>query len=332
MTPTTLALVGAGAIARSYFAALRGSTRLVAVAVVEPDPTRRADAAAELGVPGYADLATMLAAGAPDAAIVMTPPVTHEATSIALLDAGLHVLCEKPLAVSTAAALRMIAAARRADRRLMMASKFRYVADVLRARALVADGLIGRLLLFENAFCSRVDMTRRWNSDPAIAGGGVLIDNGCHSVDIARFLCGPLARIQAQFAVPTQDLRVEDTARILFESECGAMGAIDLSWSLHKEITSFVRLYGSEGTLEIGWQRSRHKRAGQDEWESFGAGYDKLAAFRAQLEDFAATIRGEVEPRITLEDALWSVRAIDAAYCSARTTKWVPIEPRSESP
>src|SRR5690606_16653020 len=157
-------------------------------------------------------------------------------------------------------------AARRAGRTLMMASKFRYVADVLAARELVADGLIGRLLLFENAFRSRVDMSGRWHADPAIAGGGVLIDNGCHSVDVARLLCGPLARIQAQFAAPAQPLEVEDTARILFESEGGAMGAIDLSWSLHKEITSFVRLYGSGGTLEIGWRRSRHKLAGRDEW------------------------------------------------------------------
>jgi predicted dehydrogenase len=253
---------------------------------------------------------------------VLTPPDSHEAIATSLLQDGMHVLCEKPLAPAVAAAERMVQAAERHGRALMMGSKFRFTDDMKRARELLDRGTIGEVLLFENVFCSRVDMSRRWNGIRAIAGGGVLIDNGCHSVDIARYLLGAIARVQAQFAKPVQRLEVEDTARLLFESRSGAMGSIDLSWSLHKEVPSYVRLYGSKGTMEIGWRVSRAKLEGQPDWTPFGNGYDKVSAFAAQLRNFAGVIAGTEPAVITPEDALASVQVIEEAYRSAAEQKW----------
>ena len=105
------------------------------------------------------------------------------------------------------------------------------------------------------------------------------------------------------------------------------MGSIDLSWSLHKEVTSYVRLYGARGTLEIGWKTSRYKREGDADWKTFGSGYDKQLAFRHQLSNFARSVLGLEPPVITAEDGLWSVRVIDAAYRSALTEKWVHVLP-----
>lgn len=322
-----MAFVGTGAISNAYSLAIEGFPKLRVCAVVDVDAGRRGAAAARHGVEGFASVDELLATAHADAAVVMTPPSTHAELATKLLDRGVHVLCEKPFAIDVASAERMAESALRNDRTLMMASKFRYVADVDKAQELLEQGVIGDVLLFENAFCSRVDMTRRWNSDRDVAGGGVLIDNGSHSVDIARCLCGPLARIQAQFGRRIQPIEVEDTARILFESESGTMGAIDLSWSLQKDVTSFVRMYGTRGTLEIGWRRSRYKQEGDADWTAFGSGYDKVSAFRNQLEEFAATVLGTARPRITLEDAVWSVRALEAAYRSASVNKWVSIGP-----
>jgi predicted dehydrogenase len=319
-------VVGCGRIADSYMQAIAAAPSLRLRAIVEPDAARRAVAAARLGIEAFADTAPLLArrgAGPPcAAALVLTPPDTHEAIATALLQEGMHVLCEKPLAPGLAAAERMVQAAERAGRVLMMGSKFRFTEDMQQARALLDDGAIGDVLLFENVFCSRVDMTRRWNGIRAVAGGGVLIDNGCHSVDIARYLLGPIARVQAQFGKPVQPLEVEDTARLLFESSGGAMGSIDLSWSLHKEVPSYVQLYGSRGTMEIGWRVSRTKLEGQADWTAFGRGYDKVAAFAAQLRNFAGVIAGTEPPVITHEDALASVSVIEEAYRSATEQKW----------
>ena len=320
MTPLRLVMVGFGGIAGAYREALRRVPELELVAVLDPDPAVRQRTAAE-SVPTCATLDELPAV---DAALVLTPPHSHEQLSIELLRRGAHVLCEKPLAPTVAAAARMLAAARAAGRVLMMGSKFRYTPDVVQARALLDRGVLGDVVLYENVFCSHVDMTRRWNSRPEISGGGVLIDNGCHSVDLARHLLGPLVRVQVQFGRRVQPLEVEDTARMLFQSRCGALGSIDLSWSVHKETDAYVRMHGTAGTLEIGWRGSRVKHGGSD-WQPFGRGYDKQGAFTAQLANFAAVARGEAQPLIDDTDALASVVVIDSAYRSAREERWIDI-------
>lgn len=325
--PLRLAIVGCGRIAQAYVQALARVPALRVVAAVDPDVASAQAVARQAGaVPAVPDLAAMAAAGiAADVALVLTPPSTHEALATALLDRGIHVLCEKPLATSSRSAVRMLAAARRAGRVLMMGSKFRYTPDVAAARRLVEAGAIGRVLLYENVFCSRVEMAGRWNADRATAGGGVLIDNGSHAVDIARFLLGPLARVLVQFGAQVQPLDVEDTARVSFETEAGAIGSIDLSWSLHKELPCYVSLHGSEGTIEVGWRESRWRRRGETAWQTFGRGYDKVEAFAAQLEDLVRTVQGRAAPVIGDEDALASVQVIDAAYRSARERAWCSI-------
>ena len=318
--PLRLLLVGCGGIAAAYLQALAKTPGLVLAAVVEPDPARATPA----GVLRHASLAAWRAAGPVcDAALVLTPPASHEAIAVELLAAGLHVLCEKPLAPTVAAAERMLAAARAAGRRLMMGSKFRYTPDVAQAHRLLREGACGDVVLYENVFCSHVDMSRRWNADAPQSGGGVLIDNGCHSVDIARFLLGPIARVQAQFGRRAQAVAVEDTARLLFTSRSGALGSIDLSWSVHKETDSYVRVHGTRGTVEVGWRGSRWKRVG-GEWQAIGAGYDKVAAFAGQLRDFADAIGGR-SPVIGDADALASVVVVDCAYRSERESRWIDV-------
>ena len=318
--PLRLALVGAGGIAGAYRQALERVPALRLAAVVDPDPAARARLPREL--PSFEDLDGLLGAGLGlDAALVLAPPVHHEPLTVALLQRGLHVLCEKPLAPTVAAAERMLAAARAAGRRLMLGSKFRYTPDVAHARALLDQGCCGDVVVYENVFCSHVDMTRRWNADPATSGGGVLIDNGCHSVDLARHLLGPLARVHAVFGRRVQPLPVEDTARVSFTSVSGAIGGIDLSWSVHKETDAYVRIHGDRGTLEIGWKGSRWKAAGGG-WQPFGGGYDKIGAFAGQLRNFAGVVRGSEAAVTGDDDALASVVVVDCAYRAAAEDRW----------
>jgi predicted dehydrogenase len=318
-------LIGAGGIAQAYAQAFEScdEARLVAVADVRMEA---AQAMAErLGCPAFASYQALAGGADLDAVIVCTPPVSHPEVCLHFLGRGTHVLCEKPLSIGSSAARTMLAAASRAGVLLTMASKFRYVEDVVRAKSLVASGVLGATVLFENAFTARVDMASRWNAVPHISGGGVLIDNGTHSVDLTRYFLGPLAEVLVVEGKRVQDLPVEDTVRVFVRSADGVMGSIDLSWSIDKQLDSYVNLYGSHGAISVGWKGSRYRPGPGRDWVVFGKGYDKTQAFRSQIVNFARAIRGEEELRITAQDALASVEVIEAAYASLRQNHWTPI-------
>ncbi|QEL15298.1 Gfo/Idh/MocA family protein [Limnoglobus roseus] len=325
MKKTRFALIGAGGIAQSYAQAFRDhpDAELVAVIDVRPEAAQKV-AATVPGCQAFATLDTACGMAEFDATIIATPPVTHEKLVVKLLERGQHVLCEKPFTVGAESAFRMAAAARKADRVLTMASKFRYVSDVNKARAFIDDGLIGEVVLFENAFTSRVDMTHRWNGDPAISGGGVLIDNGAHSLDLTRFFLGTLSDVHAVEGRRFQPLPVEDTAQVFVRSAAGVMGTIDLSWSINKERESYIDVHGLLGTIRVGWKESKYKLTNK-EWVVFGKGYDKVQAFRDNVGNFARHLRDGEKLVITVDDAVANVAAIDAAYRSLNQADWTQL-------
>ncbi len=318
-------IIGAGAIAQTYAQAFAGarSARVDAACDLRPDA---ADALAErLDCAAFGDFRQMLTDADLDAVVVCTPPASHPEICIAALERGLPVLCEKPLAVDVASARRMVAAAQSAGVLLTMASKFRYALDVVRAKSIVASGILGEIILLENTFTARVDMSARWNADPEHSGGGVLIDNGTHSVDLIRYFLGPIAEVQAVGGKNVQGLAVEDTVQLFVRTESGVRGAVDLSWSLDKGFEGFLDIYGSHGTVRVGWKESKYRQTGSSDWVVFGRGYDKLQAFERKLENFCRAVRGEQRLLITAEDAIASVAVIDKAYRSLEDNRWISI-------
>jgi predicted dehydrogenase len=318
------ALVGLGQIGATHLEAMRGVEGAELVAVAEPREAAWA-AAKDRGLRCYTDAREPALAESVDAVVIATPPSTHHELVCHFLERGVHVLCEKPLAPSSREARAMLELAHSRGLELMMASKFRYVGDVVEARALLESGLIGAPVLLENTFTGKVSMKDRWNAQRAIAGGGVLIDNGTHSVDIARFLLGPLTEVQALLGPSLQGLEVEDSARLFFRTGGGAHGSADLTWSLQKEAEGYVTVYGAKGALQLGWKGSRYRTDGQPGWVAFGEGYDKLRCLRAQFANFVGVIRGSDRPRITSADALASVEVIETAYASAMQERWLPV-------
>lgn len=329
MTDTKIkfGLVGAGAIARSYVQAFKNSNYGELVAIADVRPEAAAALAKEANCPSYNSHTEMLAATDLDAVVVCTPPSTHPEICLAIINLGINVLCEKPLSVDNLSAKKMLKASQQKGVILTMASKFRYVADVIKARELVNSGAIGEIVLFENAFTARVDMSSRWNSNPQISGGGVLIDNGTHSVDITRYFLGPLAEVQVVEGKRIQELPVEDTVRIFVKSTSGVMGNIDLSWSINKELDYFLRIYGSQGTISVGWKESKYRQSPQADWVVFGDGYNKIQAFSSQIDNFSQAILGQDQLLITAEDALASVEAVEAAYAALKQSRWTSIAP-----
>jgi len=323
---TQIAIVGLGRAGSIHLEALQTipGARVAAVCDGHPEARVRAEAA---GIPAFATLDAMLGNAELDGVVVCTPPSDHAEISTRCLSYGLHVLCEKPLALTTWDVLTMLQTANRAHRKVLVASKFRHVPEVSRARTLLAAGELGEPVSFEISFCSPVDMCERWNSQSARSGGGVIIDNGCHAFDVVSYLFGNIRRVHATRLKPLQAMAVEDSATLQVWAGDGVIGRVDLSWSLAPPRDSYLVVHGSRGSIEIGWQGARLKRVGQ-EWREIGGPYDKLGAHRAMNLRFVDSIDNGTAPWISASECLQSVAAVDAAYRSLESgiAEWVAIQ------
>jgi predicted dehydrogenase len=324
-------LIGAGAIAQSYVAAFATLPFARIVAVADSQVQRARALADPLGCPAFGSYADLVEQVPCDAALICTPPSTHVQIALDLVEQGVPVLCEKPLAIDAASARKLYTTAANDGVPLTMAAKFRYVDDAMQAKSIVDSGVLGETVLFDNIFASHVPMAGRWNADRAVSGGGVLIDNGTHSVDIARYFLGSIDEVMAVEARRVQDLPVEDTAQMFIRSGDGVCGTIDLSWSVDMQFDRYISIYGSEGTIHVGWHESTYRIGSGGDWTRFGRGYDKLQAMRAQLENFCQAVQGREELLITAEDALASVAVIEAAYASMASSAWVSVDGATSS-
>lgn len=333
MTPAvSFGLVGAGGVAQSYLQAFTGleEAHIVGVADVRLDV---ASSAAEAhGCGAFSSWQEMVERTRPEAALVCTPPSTHAEICMGLLGTGTAVLCEKPFTTDLPSARELAEVSASSGTLLTMASKFRYVQDVIRAKSILASGILGEIILLENVFASRAEMSARWNSDPAVSGGGVLIDNGTHSVDVVRYFLGPIVEVLAVEGKRVQSVAVEDTVQLFARADNGARATIDLSWSIDKERDTYLEIYGSHGTVSVGWRESRYRQATSADWVVFGSGYDKVAAMRAQVVNFCRALRGEERLLIDTEDALASVAVIEKAYRSLERSRWVPVDGDGAAP
>jgi predicted dehydrogenase len=330
MKKLKFALIGAGGIAQAYAQAFTQSEccQLVAVADVREEA---AQALAEI-VSGkaYNNYQTLAENETLDAVIVSTPPNSHPEIACYFMERQVPVLCEKPLCLTVAEAEKILETAKENKVLFTMASKFRYSEDVIKAKGILASGILGEVVQFENAFTAKVEMSKRWNSQAEISGGGVLIDNGTHSVDIIRYFLGGIESVLAVETGSTQSLKVDENVKMFVKTKNNVTASIDLTWGINKELPHFISIYGTNGTLHVGWRESKYKLNSSPDWTVFGKGYDKVASFKGKIENFSHVLQGKEDLRIKPDDALASVQVIEAAYKSLNQNLWQAVIERSE--
>lgn len=330
MNKLKFALVGTGGIAQTYAQAFQQSDfcELVAVADVNADSAKAY--AEPFNAKSFSDYKALAENVDIDAVIIATPPNTHPEIGMFFMRKGVNVLCEKPLCLSVAEAKQMIETAEQTKVVFTMATKFRYCEDVVKAKAIIASGVLGEIVQFENAFTAKVDMSKRWNSDKEISGGGVLIDNGTHSVDIIRYFLGAITDVLALETSGTQNLSVDENVKLLAKTENNIAASVDLTWGINKELPNFISVYGTNGSLHIGWRESKYKLNSSPDWNVFGKGYDKVQAFKSKIENFRNAITSGEELLTKPSDALASVEVIEAAYKSLNQNLWQKVTEKRE--
>ena len=245
-------VIGIGDIARRrVIPAILAEPRSRLQALVTRDPEK---ASAYPGAEVFTNLDVALLATPIDAVYVASPVAFHAPQAITALNAGKHVLSEKPTALSLSAAQSMLDAARSHQRLFAVAYYRRLYPKLLRARQLIASGAIGQPLLAE-ANChewrsNSPNQPRSWLFDPAIAGAGPLFDIACHRIDALNFLFGEPSHSTGLLSNVVHQTAVEDSATVLLQYPPGIHAIVDVRWNSRIERDQF-RVIGTEGEINL---------------------------------------------------------------------------------
>jgi predicted dehydrogenase len=322
------ALIGCGKAGHSYATIINNHPKTELAAVVDINPEAARAFGTSFGCKSFTSVDEYIATNTlTDCAVICTYPSDHAEIACQLMQKQVNILCEQPLAIDHVSAEKMIDVSRTYGVHLMMGSKFRYVPDIIHARGLIQAGILGHVLEFKGDFRDTADMRNRWNSQPKLSGGGVLIDKGSAAVDIVRHLFGPIQWIRAEEAQRIQSEDVEDTVRLELRTNSGVMGTLHLSWTLKSTSDDYFQIYGTQGNLCIGWKKSMYRPNGAVDWISFGDGYNTMKALTLQLSNFANFVAEDELPEIDDDDELESVRTIEIAYQSLHTGQYLNIHP-----
>ncbi|MCS7177785.1 MAG: Gfo/Idh/MocA family oxidoreductase [Anaerolineae bacterium] len=319
-----IAFTGTGYIARIHAQAARKLPDVVLTAVVNHRPESMATFAADFGIPRqYREVKDLLADGGVDALVVCTPNYLHAPQTIAALEAGVHVMVEKPMAMNAAEAEAMVATSRRSGALLMVAHCWRFDPEVRWLRQQVEAGRLGRIVRTRGYGVHVQWGPGGWFTQKRFAGGGALADMGIHALDTARFLLGDPLPVSVYARVGTYygDYDVDDTGVLIVNWDNGAVSVIESGWwqPYADGPEAATQLYGTAGFGQVfptrlvlggeevpsGFLPVRDPHCPQSLYD------DQMAYFVDCIRQGRPPVPGGVEGWINM-------RVVDAAYESAR--------------
>ena len=322
-----VAVIGCGAISHSHLRSYAKSGRARIVAVADPLQAAAEARAQEYDARAYTDYRDLLRAEELDALSICTPPISHRAITEHAAARGLHVLCEKPLAMSVAEGEAMVAAARRANVLLLTAFCNRFYTPIAKAKEWLDAGKLGPLHHLRLRFGGVELMAGTWLADPA-QGGGILWESGQHYVDLFRHLVGEMQNIYAKGGTLAQDIPGTDTVAFMAESVDGVVGTLEASWSSpHGE--KRVEIYGERGAIVIDFLTGRSRFSLDhvtERLETDRGGHDR---FYLEISHFLDCVAGKAAPLATGEDGVEAMRLIEAARQSIETGLPVSVAPQA---
>lgn len=350
-------IIGASFAKAAFLPALRhvDGAEVVAIASARLESARAA--AQAFDVPhAYDDWEAMLAAHELDLVCIATPTVLHEPQTLAAIEAGVHVLCEKPTAMDASEAARMLSAAEAAGRVHMIDHELRFNPNRMRIAELIASGDLGEIRHINITNISTTwgnpasrPMGDWWSS--AEMGGGRLGANGSHQVDLLRWWLGEVAWVSGGAPVMVPDrldsktgepwtATADDLAHLTLEMAAGAIAQVFMSGVAAHAMGNSTQIFGSEGTIKLSNNDETlwFARAGDDfaditvadpnaDLPGVNAGIWNVSVV-ALMQELTAAIREEraVSRGATFVDGLANQRVLDAARISEAERRWVRPE------
>ena len=306
------------------------------VAVVNHRPESMAQFAADFNISRqYETVEAMLADGGMDALVVSTPNYLHAPQTIAALEAGVHVMVEKPMAMNAVEADRMCATAEKSGATLMVAHCWRFDPDVRWLKE--QSGELGQIVRTKGYGVHTHWGPSGWFTQKELAGGGALADMGIHALDTARFLLGDPQPVSVYAKIGTyyQDFDVDDTGVIIVNWDNGAVSYIESGWwQPHSDgAEAATQLYGTQGFGQLFPTKLELPYAKEEKVEVIDSGFAFPRAehcpqsmYDAQMAYFIECVQTGMRPVPGGAEGLANMQVVDAAYESARTGKVVKIQ------
>lgn len=334
-----LGLIGCGIIGvlRAEAIAQLDGFRLTAVA--DADAGRARAMAGRFGALVDADWRSLVRRPDIDAVIVSTPPPLHAPMCIEALEAGKHVLCEKPLARSPEEGRPILEAAERSGRLLAVGFNYRFYPAIVKAREILDSGLIGELdhIRSYTGHPGGREFSHPWVHEADVMGGGALVDNGIHTIDLTRYFLGEVSEVKG-FATSNVwgFAGCEDNAFALLRSPVGKVASLQASWSEWRGYRWAIEIYGTRGcvrasyppmlTQAVWMDRAGGRRRRRMHIFPLFQVIERLRSpqwtvrqsFMAELPAFSRAIAGEKTVIAVGRDGLRAVEIAHAAYRGSR--------------
>jgi predicted dehydrogenase len=347
--PLRIALVGCGAIGqlRAEAVARLGGSRAFRLSVVSDIDANRGRALAErFGASFTSDWHAALR-DAVDAVIISTPPPLHAEMCVKALERGKHVLCEKPLARNPAECRRIIDAATNAGCHLATGFNYRFYPAILTARQTLDSGRIGELDHIRSyaGHPGGSEFTHPWVHDVNVMGGGALVDNGIHILDLTRYFLGEVAEVKGfRTGHVWKYAGCEDNAFALLKSPEGKIAALQASWSEWRGYRFWIELFGTQGCVrasyppmfaQVTWFERPGNRAQRESFLYPGFQLqERLRSYRwtivrsfvEELSAFGRTLADERTHAATGLDGMRATEIAHAVYQSSETGQSVFLE------
>jgi predicted dehydrogenase len=340
--PLRIGLAGGGGITESHARAARAAG--VEIAAVQGSNREKVDAiCAQHGAQAFTDFDAFLACRPLDFVAIGSPSGLHGAQGIAAAAAGLHVLVEKPIEITTARADALVEAARKAGVALGVFFQDRFKPDFVRLKEAIAAGILGKPILAD----ARVPWYRppeyyaasRWRGTWALDGGGALMNQAIHTADLLIWLLGDVARVHARTATLLHGIEVEDSGAAILEFASGALGVLSFTTAAYPGYPRRLSVTGDRGTVAVeqdsvvAWDVSDGVRPAAAETKPAGAASEAASSpvvsdigpHRAVIEDFVQAIREGRPPRCDGRDGRRSVALVEAVYESSRSGRAVDV-------
>ena len=326
-------ILGCGLIGDVHARAMDTIEDVELVAMCDVSLERAEQYASKHGARAYSSYEEMLAADDIDAVTICTPSGMHADQAIAALKAGKHVLLEKPMALTSADADRIRVVASESGKLLSVVFQMRLSEDVQYLKSLIDEGRFGTL-----AFC---DLYMKYWRDPeyyaaspwrgtfAMDGGGALMNQGIHGIDIMHYLCGTPKLIGAKVKTLVHNIETEDTAAAVVEYPSGALGVIEGSTSANPGFQRRIEILGSKGYAVIN-DASLGKLVidgetliDREDTINVGTASDpsqmSCRKHALQIKNFADSARGKAELISTADDGYAAVKFIEDIYNFSKT-------------